>query len=176
MPIESPVNQISDLNENWPLGSDTRSTLDDHCRLIKKAVRSLLTNPAQLNYPPSGLAQAGAQVGQVLMWNGNQWAPGTVSGGGGGGGGATPFMVQTSNFLAASNYRYYLKANNITMTLPANPSDGDWVEVIGSATGCTIARNGRNIMGLAENMELDTSYYAIKLVFIAADNDWRIAP
>lgn len=63
MPIESPVNQISDLNEAWPLGTDTRSTLDDHCRLIKKAVKSLLTNPGQIGVPtfvdeesPSGVS------------------------------------------------------------------------------------------------------------------------
>lgn len=68
MPIESSVTQISDLNEAWPLGTDTRSTLDDHCRLIKVAVKSLLTNPGQIGVPtfvdaeaPSGVS-AGATV------------------------------------------------------------------------------------------------------------------
>lgn len=51
MPVEPNVTQISDLNELWPLGTDTRSTVDDHCRNIKKAVKSLLTNPQQIGVP-----------------------------------------------------------------------------------------------------------------------------
>ena len=69
MPVEPSVTQISDLNESWPLGTDTRSTLDDHCRLIKKAVKSLLTNPGQIGVPafvdaetPSGVAPGSASL------------------------------------------------------------------------------------------------------------------
>lgn len=35
------------------------------------------------------ITQSGATVGQVPVWNGEKWAPGTVSGGGGGGGAPT---------------------------------------------------------------------------------------
>lgn len=130
-------------------------------------------------FPPSAhthaltdLQQGGATSGQVLTWNGSQWAPANPSGGASS---PTPFTVRTSSFTAASNTRNYLKANNLTVRLPASPADGDWVEIIGSATGCTVARNGKTIMGLAEDMNLDAAYYVIRLVYIASDNDWRIA-
>lgn len=38
---------------------------------------------AQTNMPISHLAQGGATTGQAIVWNGNAWAPGTVSGGSG---------------------------------------------------------------------------------------------
>lgn len=48
MPVESSVTQISDLNPAWPLSSDTKNFGDEHLRLLKVAMRSLLTNPSQL--------------------------------------------------------------------------------------------------------------------------------
>lgn len=54
MPLEGPVNTISDLNAAWPLGSDPKSDGDGHLRAVKTAVRSLIATPW-----PSGLAQLG---------------------------------------------------------------------------------------------------------------------
>lgn len=51
MPVESSVTQISDLNELWPLDSDIRRHGSTHLRLLKVAVKSLLTNPGQLSLP-----------------------------------------------------------------------------------------------------------------------------
>ena len=80
MPVEPSVTQISDLNESWPLGTDTRSTLDDHCRLIKKAVKSLLTNPGQIGVPavvaaetPSGVAPGLQPVAAGEPCAGQEW-------------------------------------------------------------------------------------------------------
>lgn len=129
--------------------------------------------PSAHTHALSDLQQGGAMSGQVLTWNGSQWAPATPTGGSSS---PTSFTIRTSSFTAASNTRNYLKANNLTVTLPASPADGDWVEIIGSATGCTVARNGKTIMGLAEDMSLDAAYSVIRLVYIASDNDWRIAP
>ena len=123
---------------------------------------------------PAYLTQSGASTGQVLAWSGTAWAPQTISSGGGSE--STPFTSQTSNFTAASNSSYYLKSANLTVTLPANPSDGDWVALIGSVTGCVVNRNGKLIMGLSENLSLNTNPFAIRLVYIAADSDWRLAP
>lgn len=39
MPLEN-ANKVSELNENWPLGSDTMSQGDDHIRMIKKVLKS----------------------------------------------------------------------------------------------------------------------------------------
>jgi len=48
MPLEVPVTKISDLVDTNPLGSDDKDEGDDHLRIIKVAVKSLLTNFAQV--------------------------------------------------------------------------------------------------------------------------------
>ena len=40
MPLENPVNEISDLNANWPENSDLQSFSDDHKRNIKRALQN----------------------------------------------------------------------------------------------------------------------------------------
>ena len=48
MGLESPVVKIADLIATNPLGTDDRVEGDDHLRIIKVALKSLLTNFAQL--------------------------------------------------------------------------------------------------------------------------------
>ncbi len=48
MSLESPVNIIADLVVTNPLGTDIKNKGDDHVRNIKVALKSLLTNFAQL--------------------------------------------------------------------------------------------------------------------------------
>lgn len=48
MGLESSVAEISDLNALWPLGGDLRSAGDNHLRYIKVALKSLLTDIAQI--------------------------------------------------------------------------------------------------------------------------------
>lgn len=48
MGLEAGVTEISDLNENWPLDDDLRYEGDDHLRNVKIALKSLLTNIAQI--------------------------------------------------------------------------------------------------------------------------------
>ena len=57
-----------------------------------------------------------------------------------------------------------------TLTLPANPPAGSWVEIwdaVGTfgANNLTIARNGQNIMGLAQDMIVDVPNVVFKLTF-----------
>lgn len=62
-----------------------------------------------------------------------------------------------------------------TLTLPASPSAGDNVSVfVGDFTDTVVARNGSNIMGLAEDLIIDSANIGIKLVYIDASNGWRI--
>lgn len=126
--------------------------------------------PSSHSHAPSDLTQAGAQAGQALLWSGAQWAPGTVATGDS----PTPYEARAASFTAASNKRYRLTANSIMVTLPAAPADGDWVELIGSVTGCSVARNGKTIMGLAEDLDMNISHFAVRLVYIAASGDWRL--
>jgi hypothetical protein len=62
-----------------------------------------------------------------------------------------------------------------TLTLPASPSTGDNVSIfVGDFTDTIVARNGSNIMGLAEDLTIDSANVGIKLVYVDASNGWRI--
>lgn len=61
-----------------------------------------------------------------------------------------------------------------TITLPATPTEGDEVGIqVGNFTDTTVARNGSNIMGLAEDFDMDIAYLAVQLVYIDATQGWR---
>jgi hypothetical protein len=67
----------------------------------------------------------------------------------------------------------------VTVTLPAAPVQGDEVyvtDVTGNAdvSNITIARNGSNINGLAEDMIIDIQLGSVKLIFDNATNGWHI--
>ena len=67
-----------------------------------------------------------------------------------------------------------------TVTLPANPQVGWWVQFRDHASTfdtnkLTINRNGQKIMGLAENMDVTTPNAAFRLVFAGATTGWRIS-
>ena len=66
-------------------------------------------------------------------------------------------------------------ALNITITLPASPQPG-WevgVAVGGTFLDTQVGRNGSNIMGLSENMVLNTAYVPVQLVYVDANVGWR---
>lgn len=127
--------------------------------------------PATHAHPPSEIQQAGASSGQVLQWNGTQWAPASLPPPGG----VSPYDVRSSSFTAAAGGRYLLTANNLTVTLPASPSNGDRVEIAGMVTGTVIARNGKTIQGAAEDLSIDVLSFVVVLEFVSSLNDWRIA-
>ena len=62
-----------------------------------------------------------------------------------------------------------------TITLPASPTAGHEVYVaIGNFTDTVVARNGSNIMSLAEDMTLDVAYKNVKFVYVNSTIGWRI--
>lgn len=70
---------------------------------------------------------------------------------------------------------YYVTSNSQTITLPASPSAGNEVVImVGNYTGVTVARNGSNIMGLAENMTLDKPYAAMTFIYVDATRGWVV--
>ena len=61
-----------------------------------------------------------------------------------------------------------------TITLPATPNEGDEVGIqVGNFTDTVVARNGSNIMALAEDFTMDIAYLAVQLVYIDATQGWR---
>lgn len=69
-------------------------------------------------------------------------------------------------------------AGVVTITLPIAPLDNAtvaWKDYAGTfgSNKLTFARNGKNIMGLAQDMDVSTSNFNGVLTFISATNDWR---
>jgi hypothetical protein len=82
-------------------------------------------------------------------------------------------QVISGNTTAVRSRTYVLTAS-LTLTLPSSPAVGDMV-MFANRSGTTtpvIARNGQNIMGLAENMTLDNNNHFGTLVFADATRGW----
>jgi hypothetical protein len=82
-------------------------------------------------------------------------------------------QVISTNTNAVRSRTYVITAS-LTLTLPASPTAGDWVAFQNSSgtTTAVIARNGQNIMSLAEDLTLDAGFVAVRLVFADATRGW----
>jgi hypothetical protein len=93
------------------------------------------------------------------------------------------WVLQSANTTATSGSRYFVDTTSSarTITLPASPSRGDWVQFVDyggtfNARALTVARNSQNIMGIADNMTVSTQGAAFTLVFSGnATYGWRMA-
>ena len=95
-------------------------------------------------------------------------------------GGAFRFNVQVigTNTAAAANNVYVVTVSGVTVTLPGSPTAGDFVGVsnMSGATNITIARNGNNIMALAEDLTVNLSGAGFMLVYADATRGWVLMP
>lgn len=84
--------------------------------------------------------------------------------------------TSTSNAVTANQHVVLTNAAASTATLPATPTAGDTVRVtVGNArTDNVIARNGSNIMGLAEDLTLDNANAGVTLRYINSSLGWRL--
>ena len=81
--------------------------------------------------------------------------------------------VISSDTTAVSDTLYVLTAN-LTLTLPASPSNGNSVKISnrsGVAT-CVIARNGENIMGSASDLTIDKLNSGFELIYAGSTQGW----
>lgn len=92
------------------------------------------------------------------------------------------WQVVTSNITAAANSRLFVNTSSAarTITLPATPTTGTYVQIVDAAStfntnNCTVARNGSLVMGLAEDLVLDVKNASITLVYADASTGWRIS-
>jgi hypothetical protein len=84
--------------------------------------------------------------------------------------------VITVNTTAVIN-EHYIFANATagkTLTLPASPANGDFlfVTVASNTTNNQILRNGKKIMGLDEDMNLDSKYASSQLRYVNNTVGW----
>ena len=106
--------------------------------------------------------------GQVLIWNGSNWAPGNTAAAG------LNFdsAIKTSDFVAAINTGYFVNTATgvLDVTLPASPSVGDEVHVIDSSNSAatnniTIVRNGNPIASSASDLTVAVNGAAFRLIY-----------
>ena len=106
--------------------------------------------------------------GQVLVWNGTNWAPGTAASAG------LDFdsTIKTVSFNAVVNKGYFLDTSSavLTVTLPSSPSVGDEVHVIDSSNSAatnniTIGRGGNPIASSATDLTVAVNGAAFRLIY-----------
>lgn len=94
------------------------------------------------------------------------------------GGAGLLWQVIAANTPAVNGNGYLINAGgNVTVTLPASPSEGQQVGIADAAGMAetyilTIDRNGENIRGNMGNLILDKNWSAIVLVYVNASSGW----
>ena len=122
------------------------------------------------------LPTADGTADQVLTTNGSgALAFATVSGG------AAWQAVVTSSLSVVSKSGYFVNTSGgvITATLPAAPVLGDFISFIDYAgtfdtNNLTIARNGKNIQGVAEDLTVSVERAGLTLVFTDNTQGWLL--
>lgn len=96
-------------------------------------------------------------------------------------GGMTSYAVSTAT-TAANNSRYVADTTSaaFTITLPATPANGDYIELVDAkgtwaTNNLTIARNGSTINGLAQDLVVNVSNVAVSLAYSGdATRGWQV--
>lgn len=122
------------------------------------------------------LPTADGTANQVLQTNGSgALSFATVSGG------AAWQAVVTSSLTVAAKSGYFINTSGgvITATLPASPVLGDFITFIDYAgtfdtNNLTIARNGKNIQGVAEDLTVSVERAGLTLVYSDTTQGWLL--
>ena len=81
----------------------------------------------------------------------------------------------SSNTTAVKNTLYVFKSN-LTLTLPASPSNGDSIKISNRSgvTTCVVARNSEKIMGDSSDLTIDKLNAGIELIYSGSTDGWVI--
>lgn len=93
--------------------------------------------------------------------------------------GGLPQLVEitaTSATLLAGQHAVLTNVSQTTVTLPPSPTVFDyvWVTPTNYRVDNRIARNGQNIMGLAEDLDIDNANATVQLRFIGGTRGWSL--
>ena len=87
-------------------------------------------------------------------------------------------IISTSAAVVARAGAHYLLANvaTTTVTLPGSPSPGDvvWITPANGLADNVVARNGENIMGIAEDMTIGSQYRTCQLRYVNSTLGWLL--
>jgi len=165
----------------------TLPTLPDAGDVIKLAGKSWSTNSVTVlrnGNTIEGLAQdleLDIEDSTVeFIYDGSTWQVFTnvisTASTGSGGGIGDPIIVATSQGITAGNFYYAdCSSSAITLTLPATPTQGDYIKFIGDnweTNNLTLARNGSTIEGDAEDLIVDVNDVTIDLIYDGAT--WQV--
>jgi hypothetical protein len=174
----------SDLNGNLVIKTGSAGTT---AVTISAAQVVTLANALPVGSGGTGVTSIPTN-GQLLVGNGTGFTLATLTAGSGmtitngtgtitlAAGGLPPVTVSnTTTISAVAGNHYVLTAvSATTVTLPASPtiSDTVWITVANSLTTNVVARNGKNIQGIAEDMTLNAPYAAAQLRFSDNTEGW----
>ncbi len=155
---------------------DTAHIADDQITLAKMAGG---TDGNVISYDASGdpVAIATGSDGQVLTSAGSGQPPAfeSISTG------TSWQAVVTGATTMVSGRGYFVNTTSsaFTMTLPASPSIGNYVQIIDYAgtfdsNTCTIGRNSEKIQGAAADMTVTTERAAFTLVYVDSTQGWLL--
>ena len=115
-------------------------------------------------------------TGQVLTTDGTTASFGDISGGA-----SWQAVITADPANAVAGYGYFCNTTGgaFTVTLPTSPSLGDFVSFIDYAgtfdtNNLTIARNGKNIQGVAEDLTVSVERAGLTLVFVDNTQGWLL--
>ena len=85
-------------------------------------------------------------------------------------------ITTTSTDLTLEAGRTYIYYDAGTYTLPASPEHGDKIDIINRSgvTTAILARNGSNIMGVADDLELDIIDANFKIIYANNTDGWIV--
>ena len=88
---------------------------------------------------------------------------------------------KTTDFTAANGEGYFVDTGSgvVTVTLPASPSAGNIVAIKDydgnfATNECTIARNGSNIRGATDNIDLKKTNAGVVCIYVDATEGWQL--
>ncbi len=150
---------------------DAAQTLSDGQKTQAKANIGVVayvhpSGDGNLHVPATGTSNLGRVLTAGATAGSLNWSPS---------GGMHAIVVSATTQAAVIGNHYVLtNVSSTTITLPAEPDEGDtvWVTVANALTTNVIARNGKTIMGVAENMTIDAGTATVQLRYV--NNDWKI--
>ncbi len=104
----------------------------------------------------------------------------TINSSGGGGGGSNPWTRKTTSYTSAVGDQLIADTSGgvYTITLPASPSEGDSIKIGDGGdwetNNLTVARNGSNIEGSADDFILNLKGIIVEFVYEDSTDGWQV--
>jgi hypothetical protein len=161
------VSQVTNSKLTYTPGGNTSFEVAQY--YMQVPVGNISNRPGS---PVNGYMRYNTDIGAIEVYNGVVWVPA---------GGLAGVTVTSATYTSSSFQFLYVNttSNAITITLPLSPNFGDeirFLDVTGTfgTNNLTIARNGKPIQRLAENLVISTNGAGFSLVYYDATQGWLL--